>query len=388
MFRILSVLLAVLLPTACLADDARFEFGGDQYAAGQNITVASPVAHDAFMVGGQVSLGAPVTGNAHLAGANINSGAAVSGSVYAIGFSIAITAPVTGTVTALGNSIAIRAPATVGGNVRLAGSTVTLAAPVAGSALLSGQAVSLDASVGGDLSFYGETLSFGPNAKVTGNLLIRAPKPIEVPASVASPERVKYEVLEHPDYPSQAGSTAQGVVGSVWPAVWGTVVWWMFLFIAGVSFIVLAPRLVGALQLASVSRPMRNFGLGVLSFAAALGLVPVFAMTLVGIVLVPFALLYIVVLCGLGYVAGAYFIGLRLLGAFMPVDGSARQVAVLAVSLIVAGLLGMVPVIGWLIGLALTVFGIGLFAVIVMDRWTAGDAKAGGPPSAAVGVGG
>ena len=68
--------------------------------------------------------------------------------------------------------------------------------------------------------------------------------------------------------------------------------------------------------------------------------------------------------------------------------GNARQVAALAVSLIVAGLLGMVPVIGWLIGLALTVFGIGLFAVIVMDRWTAGDAKAGVPPSAAVGAGG
>ncbi len=383
MFRALALLALFCVPTACLADDARLEFGGDQYVAGQNVTLATPVAHDAFMVGNQVDLGAPVTGNAHLAGANVTSGAAISGSLYAGGFSVAVTAPVAGAITAIGNSVAIRSPATVGGNVRLAGASVTVAAPVAGSALVSAQSANLDAAIGGDLTFYGETLSFGANAKVGGTLLIRAPKPIEVPASVASPERVKYEVLANPDYASQAGNTAAGVVSGFWPSVWAASAWWLLLFIVGVAFIALAPRLVGALQAASATRPFRNLGLGILAFAAALGLVPLAAMSLVGIVLLPFILLYIVVLCALGYVAGVFFVGLTILGALMPVGDTARKAAVLAIALIVAGLLGMIPFLGWLISLALTVFGIGLIAVIVMDHWTARDSgRMTAPPTA------
>lgn len=373
--RRLLVLLALLaLPAVCLADEPRLDFGGDQYAAGQRPAITAPVRQDAFLAGNDVTLSGAVAGSAHLFGMNVASGGEVGGDLYAAGFTVNVTAPVKGSVSAAGNSLAIRAPATIGGNLRLAGSSVTLAAPVAGAALVAAQTLALDAPVTEDLSFYGETLTFGPGARVGGMLSIQAPKPIEVPASVAPADRVRYTEMASPDYVSRAGNTASGVVGSFLPALWAAAIWWLLLFLVGLGFITLAPRVMAALDRASVTRPFRNFGLGVLAFASLLGLVPVVALTLVGILLLPVVLLFIVLACSLGYLSGTYFVGLRIAGALTRIDTNPRRIAVLAAALVVAGLLGMVPFLGWLIGLVLLIFGLGVIAVAMMDGWAARDA--------------
>jgi len=384
MFRPLALaLLFAFAPAVCLGADAQsFSFGGDQYTAGETVSIQSPVAHDAFAAGRDVNLNAPVTGNAHLAGMNVTSGAQVGGNLYAAGFSVSVNAPVAGGISAAGNSILLNAPASVGGNARLAGASVTVSAPVTGSTLVTAQSLTLNGAIGGDLGFYGQNLAFGPGAKVGGMLTIQAPNPIDVPASVAPPDRVKFQQVQNPDYASQAGNAATGVVAGFWPGVWAAVVWWLLLFLVGVAFIALAPKTMTALQAAAATRPWRNLGLGVLAFASALGLVPVAAMTLIGIVLVPFIALFIVILCGLGYIAGAFFLGLRIARAFMPIDDNMRRVALLAAALVVAGLLGAIPVLGWLFSLMLTVFGIGIATVALLDRWTARDARRAAPQPA------
>jgi hypothetical protein len=380
---LLVALVVALAPAVSLGDGAQtFSFGGDEYAAGEQVTIQSPVAHDAFMAGRDVSLTGAVSGNAHLFGMNVTSAGGVNGSLYAAAFTVNVDAPVGGAISATGNTISVRAPATIGGNAHLAGASVTLAAPVAGSALVSAQSLTLDGAVGGDFSFYGQNLTFGPNARVAGSVLIRAPKPIAVPASVAPASRVTYQELQNPDYASQAGNAATGAVSGLWPGVWASAAWWLLLFLVGAAFILWAPRISAALQTAAATRPWRNFGLGVMALAAAFGLVPLAAMSLVGIVLLPFILLFAVALCGLGYVAGAFHLGLRLIRPLLPVEGNGRRVAVLAVAVVVAGVLSAIPVLGWLIGLTLTIFGTGVIVVALLDHWAARDAaKATGGPT-------
>jgi hypothetical protein len=228
--------------------------------------------------------------------------------------------------------------------------------------------------VSGDFSFYGETLTFGPGARVDGVLEIRAPKEIAVPASVASADRVRFELLDSPDYVSEAGKTAGSVVGRFWPVFWTIAAWWLFLFLVGASLIALAPRAVSALQVASEKRPFRNLGLGMLAFAAVLGLVPVVAMTIIGILLLPFLLVFAVMACSLAYLVGAFLIGLRIATAFVTVDTNLKRLGVLAVSLIAAALIGMIPVVGWLVTLGVLLFGFGAAAIVTMVRWSARDA--------------
>lgn len=366
------VVLAVAGTGPLQAEERRFAFGGDQYVAGQVASFAGEVARDAFAAGYDVTAAA-VTGDAHLAGYNVTTQGAIAGNLYAAASTLAVTAPVGGDVTAFAQTLSLREGATVGGNLRAAAALVTLAAPVSGSVLVTAQTFKLEGTVAGDLSFFGETLSFGPDARVTGQVLIQAPKEIAVPASVASADRVSYTALVVPDYASEAGKTAEHVVRSVWPAVWATGLWWVLLIVVGLLFITLGNRFVLAMEQAAGRRPLRNFGLGVLTFASVLGLVPVLALTVAGLVVLPFLLLFVAICWALAYVAGTYLVALRVGAALVPVDSNLKRVGVLIAGIVVAGLIGMVPILGWLTMLALTAFGFGVFALRTMVRWAARD---------------
>lgn len=384
----LLVVLLLLFASPAVADEARLVFGGDQFVSGQAAKLSEPTEHDAFAAGFDVSLQAPVTGNAHLAGFNVASDAAITGDLYAAGQAVNVSAPVGGSVTAFGNSIAIRSGATVGKNARLAGATVTLSAPIGGSALITAQTLVLDTEIAGDFSFFGENLSFGPGARVTGTVHIQAPREIAVPDTVASADRVSFTQLVAPDYASQAGKTAEHVVQSIWPAVWATGLWWVLLCVIGLIFIALGNRLVLALENAVETRPIRKLGLGILVFAMVLGLVPVFALTLVGIFLLPFVLLFVFIAWTLAYVAGVYLTGIRVARALTRIDTNLKRVAVLVAAVIIAGLVGMAPIIGWPVTLLLLAFGFGAFGVLLARRWTATDRQrltTAGPAAAPTG---
>lgn len=373
-------------PAGLLADEAKLTFGGDQFNAGQTTMIAEPVARDAFMAGYDVSLKAPVQGDAHIAGYNVSSDGEVSGDLYAAGFSVNVNGTVGADATAFGNSVAIRKGADVGGNVRLAGQTVTLAAPVAGSALISAQTLSLDSTVNGDFQFLGENLVFGPDAKVTGKVIVHAPKEIPVPASVASADRVTFTQFVNPDYVSETRRTAESVVKGFWPAVWAGAAWLLLLLIVGAAFIAFLPGLVRRMEEASLRRPFRTTGLGILAFSSTLGLVIVAALTLVGLLVVPFVIIYIVVACSLAYVAGVYLIGMRLGSAFVKVDTNLKRLVLLAVSLIGGMLLGIIPIVGWLITLLILSFGFGAFTVATISRWNGAEPAAPLPAPAATGT--
>ena len=371
--RSLLMMLACLglVATAAQAQESGMVLGGDQYAAGQAARVDQPVGHDVFMAGYDVDLDGTVAGDAHLAGYNVVVDAAVAGDVYAAGFAVRLNAPVGGDVTAMANSIVLSSSDPVGGNVRLAGESITIGCQVNGAAVTASRTLTLDAAIAGDMNFYGESLSFGPAARIDGILTIRAPKEIAVPATVAPPERVKFEVLSTPDYVAEAGKTAEHAVRGVWPAIWGAALWWLFLFAMGAAIIALAPRRVQALEESAARRPFRNLLVGILGFSAIVGLVPVFAMTLVGLVLLPFVLVFVVVACALAYVFGAYLLMLRIMQAMLAVDTTGKRVGVLAAGLVAAFLLGLLPVLGWLITLVLLVFGFGAVTVVAMRGWTA-----------------
>jgi len=368
----LSLALAVAGVAPLQAEERHFAFGGDQYVAGQVASFSGEVARDAFAAGYDVTAQA-VSGDAHLAGYNITTQGAIAGNLYAAGSTLTVMAPVGGDVTAIAQTLAVREGGTVAGNLRAAAALVTLAAPVSGSVLVSAQTLKLEGTITGDLSFFGDTLSFGPDARVSGQLLIQAPRQIEVPASVASPDRVTYTALVVPDYATEAGKTAEHVVRSVWPAVWATGLWWVLLMVVGLLFITLANRFVLAMERAATRRPLRNFGLGILAFATLLGLVPVLGLTVAGLVALPFVLMFVAICWALAYVAGTYLVALRVGAALVPIDNNLKRLGVLIAGILVAGLIGMVPILGWLTMLVLTGFGFGAFALLTMLRWSARD---------------
>jgi hypothetical protein len=361
-------------PAMALAIEANLSFGGDQYTAGQQATIEEDVAQDAFIAGYDVSISAPVAGDGHLAGYSISTTSPIGGDAYAAGYSVRIGASVGSDVTAVGNSVVVASGGAVGRNARIAGRTVTLDGPVSGSAIVTAQTLLLNTSIAGDFSFIGENIVFAPGARVAGKFSIQAPKAIPVPAEVAAADRVTFTELVNPDYVGEAGRTAENVVKGFWPAFWAAAGWHVLLFVSGAALIVLLPARVHAMEVASEKRRFRTLGLGLLTLASTLGLVLVAVVTIVGILALPVILIYIAIACSLAYLAGAYLIALRVGGAFVKIDSNLKRLGTLGLALIGAVLLGMIPVLGWLITLLITAFGFGAFAVVTMVRWSATDA--------------
>jgi hypothetical protein len=94
------------------------------------------------------------------------------------------------------------------------------------------------------------------------------------------------------------------------------------------------------------------------------------AITLIGILLLPFIFILIFVACVLGYLAGIYFLGLRIGSAITPMATNGKRIVMFAIALIVVGLLGLIPLLGWLIGVVLLLFGLGTMAVAQMTSWS------------------
>jgi glucan phosphoethanolaminetransferase (alkaline phosphatase superfamily) len=191
-----------------------------------------------------------------------------------------------------------------------------------------------------------------------------------------------------PDYMSEAGRTAEAAVRKGWPQVGAMIGWRLVLFVLGAAFIALMPKGVAALQTIAEKRPFRNLGVGLLAFAAVIGLVPLVALTVIGIVLLPFVAIFIAIACSLAYLAGVYFTGTQIGRAFFRIETNAHRLAILVASIVIAALIGLIPFAGWLVSLGLTTFGFGAVAVVLMVRWSrdaaARLAPAGGAAAPAV----
>ncbi|WEJ56890.1 hypothetical protein [Devosia sp. FJ2-5-3] len=362
--------LAMSLLTACaaLADEAKLTFAGDTFAAGQSSSAGTEVQRDAFVAGFDVKLGGSVGGDAHMAGFNVDANSPVGGDLYAAGFNVKVAQPVGGDLTAMGNDVTVESGATIGGNARLSGAQVTVAGQITGAALIAADTLMLNTPVQGDFEFFGKKIEFGPKALLAGTVSVHAPAPIDIPASVASADRIRFEALETTDYAGEAGKTAEHVVRGVWPAVWAVGVWWASLAVVGTLIIALLPRAASALENKARTRSWATIGLGLVGFAAVLGMVPAAAFTLIGIILLPALIVCAAVMCILAYLAGVYLVGARTSAAFISLDTVWKRFAVLVGSIILAGLIGMLPVLGWLISLLLLIFGFGVVVRSLADR--------------------
>ncbi|MBD8064413.1 hypothetical protein IC608_02845 [Devosia sp. PTR5] len=366
-----ALALSLLPLLAASADEEQLTFAGDTYVAGQNVAVGTPVDRDAFVAGFDTRLGGPVQGDAHIAGFNVNADQPVGGDLYAAGFSVIVGQSVGGDLTAVGNTVVVDPAAAVLGNARLSGASVSLAAPVTGSVLVAAENATLGGTIAGDLEFFGNKLEFGPSAKISGIVRVHAPEPITLPAGVADPARVQYEQLRSSDYTGQAGKTAQNVVIGIWPAIFATGIWWFSLAVLGALAIALMPRATENFERRAATHPLATLGLGVLGFSATAGLLPVAALSIVGLILVPFIGIGAIAACIFAYLAGVYLIAMRASRSFFTINTALKRVGVMLVGVVLAGLIGTLPFIGWLISLALMSFGFGIFVRSLFERYTA-----------------
>jgi len=361
MRQILLLILATLLPGLAAAQDEPgvFQSGGDVYVGGEAAGYAAPVAGDLFVAGQDAATSAAVAGTAHMIGQTIRVSQPIGQNLYAAGQTIDVTAKVDGNVTAVGQTVTV---ADVGRNVRAAGQTVTLNGAVAGSAVASGQTVALNGVVAGDLAISAAAVRFGPGATVAGTLTLYSDKPeaIEVPASVAPAERIQRKTVS--DWQAEAPSAMPVSRRTIWRGLLTSIV---TVTVLAAILAALMPEGLARIRSTLTGSPARSLWFGFLTLSAAIGAVVVLAMTIIGLLGVPVAIALAVLGGFLGYIVGAYALGvwlLSLIGRDAPAQWIERAGSA-AVGAVVIALIGLIPFVGWLAVLALTLAGLGAMCI-------------------------
>lgn len=364
---IIRVLLSVILlfPTLALAQEETFAnwIGGDAFYGGGEVTHDLAGADDLFMAGEKMRIGSAISGSAHLAGRRLEIAADVGGDVYAAGMEIESTAAIAGDATIAGYSVTIGAP--VGGDLRAAASTLTVNGDIGGYAVLSGDSVRLDGVVSGDLVIGSRDRSFGDNARVDGQVRIYAddPNAVTVPETVAPPERVDIRQTE------QWEADGMHAIRPSWTTIaLGILSGMATVAVAAILLVLIAPSGVAGLRRIVLQRPLRSLWFGFLSLSTLAGSTILFAMTLVGIFVSPAALVATLVVGFLGYVIGAYILGVGVLGALgrpMP-ERFLQRAGAAVVGAVLAGLIGLVPIVNWVFSLGLALAGTGALTLRVL----------------------
>lgn len=206
----------------------------------------------------------------------------------------------------------------------------------------------------------------------------RAEEPINVPESVAPAERVRYAQLDMPrdwdvfgeDWPMPmrpSFPTAGALFG-------GFIISLLFFVILGAIALGFMPERLEEMRRGISAAPGRSILLGVLGLSLLFGLVPIVAMTIVGIPLIPVVVLCIVAVWMFGYALGGYALALHVWAAFGGSDSPTQLVrlSILAAAITIVAILNFIPFVGWVANYTLTLLGVGaitkaLFGRLIVD---------------------
>jgi len=358
--------LLALSTTAGLAQDhetSTYFIMRDAFLAGQAVTHDAPEKDDLFMAGERITSAAPISGTAHLAGRWIAVEAAVGQDVYAAGQEIEIAAEVAGDATLAAQEIDLAAP--ISGDLRVTGSALRLQGTVGGYAMIAGEDVRFDAVVAGDVALAGREIDFGRTARIEGTLTLYEDEPgrAEVPDRVIPAERIVRRQIE--DWDSDFGDIRvfswRRAIGSFLTGI---------IVVAGLAALIaaLAPHTMAEMRRRVLESPVRTTVFGFLTLSALTGSSIILGLTVIGLLLSP-AAIFLALLTGfLGYVIGAYALGVGLLSALgnaLP-DSTGDRALAAAVGAVTAGLIALIPILGWLAMLALVMAGAGAIVIRMM----------------------
>lgn len=346
------------------AGSARTEAGNGYYASAE-LVVNDSVIGDLFAAGGRVTALGAVGADAAVAGGKVLIQTNVGQDLRVAGGNVEVRGDIGGDLAAAGGKVTIDDATTVGGSGFVAGSDVSLDGRLTHGAKLYANRITIGGQISGDTQIYARQISFRPSARIDGNLFYASEQPI--PEEDLS--KVSGRVLRErtPDAWNQKHGAP--------PVSWFHPFFILTMLACGIVLHLVFPNAMAGARDSIARRPLRSVALGL---ALLFTLPPVgvlLIMTLVGIplglslfALYPFLLL-------LGYLATAFVIGQRIAVAIRrdTLPNRRRQAFYLAAALLLLGIVGAIPVFGWLVMFLAVVAGVGGWALWGMPRYRNSD---------------
>ena len=339
--------------------------GTDRFYTGSALTEDIDAPRDVFVAGRSVTAKGKAGGDVHVAGFDVDVETKTAADLYAMGATVTIRAAVGEDLSAMGFTLRTAQSAATRGNARLMAETITIDGPVSGALSATAREIVLNAEVGGDTRMIAETITFGPNAKVQGKLTYSTEREIAVPDRVATADRVTFEKIDRARITREMRETWDVTEFPVLPSfismLSGFLLTLAFFLILGAVFLTFFPKPISKMRKNIGAQPGQMALVGVVGLSLLFGLVPVTALTIVGLPVVLIAILAIIIIWTLGYILAAYSIAMRVWQAFGgELDpGKAARLVALGIAVICVTILNFIPFVGWIVNYTLVLLGIG-----------------------------
>ncbi|MFT6944268.1 MAG: hypothetical protein ACJAUW_000840 [Yoonia sp.] len=259
--------------------------------------------------------------------------------------------------------------------MRFFGRSLTIEGPISGALTAFGGTIHLNAPVSGDAWIVAETVTYGPEARIDGTLILSTDEGHSVPERVIPAARITLEALDRDKMYREFDHSWDAVdmpMMPVWLSMFSAfLISAIFLLVLAAIFLTFAETRVEKMRRRVTRQPLQTFVLGVIGLSALFGMVPITALTIVGIPFVPFALLAILVAWTLGYLLAAYAVARRVLLAFDgPQDPSLlMKLFTVALAVIVVAFLNFIPFVGWVVNYTLVLLGVGAMTAGLLSIW-------------------
>ena len=333
-------------------------------ALGDVVTIEGTVRGDLLAFGDRIRIRGAIEGNLFCAGESVEVSGSVRGSVHCAGQSVRVAATTLGNVYAGADELNIDAAARIAGDLAIACNDCAVEGEVARDLFAAGDSLELAGRGGRDVNVHGSHVAFGPAASYPGAIELHLPEGVEpdVAAGPALGPVTRALLDEHhgPTKPLRRFTLLERLRGHVVMVVAA--------FLAGLVLFALTPALFDV-RVDSVGRFFLSVGVGFAALLTLSGATVLLAVSVVGLFLVPFALLFLVALVFFAPVVVAAVVGRAVMRAESVVF---RDFAIaLGVGTLLLGVLTGLPGIGGLALFILVLEGVGLLTLDVWDGFQA-----------------
>ena len=375
MTRILAACLTICLLTSPLtAETTTHTHGGDVFTSGGAVVETFAAERDVFVSGRAITASGTAGGDVHVVGFDVDVSTLVSEDLYVVGSKILVRSEIAKDLSALGMNIQTGATSKTRGNARLMGGSIRIDGNIDGALSAIGSDVYLNGKIRGDARIVAQSISFGADAVVEGVFTYASKDDVAVPERVADPDRVRQEPYTSSrvwdDMRESFKNGDMPTLPKLISIVEAFVISLLFFVILGAIALTFAPKPAERMRAAIAQSPGQVALLGIVGLSVLFGMIPITALTIVGLPFVPIVLLALLVAWVLGYALGAFAIARRVWDAFGGDEEPSlvANLAALASAIVVIAILNFIPFVGWVANYTLVLLGVGAMTKAVLER--------------------
>lgn len=215
---------------------------------------------------------------------------------------------------------------------------------------VSGSNINIDGKIKRDAYLYGSSYSISDTALIGGNLEYSNSEDITIPEGVVSGE-VTRNVEQSVEKVESVGSIILSYVTSLLKTL-------LYTFVVVLLLLWLAPKFVDRVGKMSIAKDFASLGIGLAAFASVIVGSIILMITVIGLPLAISSIILLIILTSISFSITSIFFG-KLFSNLLKLEGNVKFVLITLASSIVLWILSQIPVLGTLVKILITLFGVG-----------------------------